>query len=429
MVGFAVVGPGYTTGPGSKGKPFRTLSWILMASRLILAGQYLVAAYWLKAYKKAWLPMLAHVATMIGTGMIFLGLGFTFNDNSYRGVIGWYITIAVEAIIILGVSGFTKFLSFRRTSLVARLGLLTLIILGEGIIGLCSAIRRVSIDGSFSSDIIGLIICGVLIIYFMWMLYFDQIETERVGTLRQSIWTLLHFGYHGSVLFVVEGVNQLSVWRKVYDVVFKFETDFYAVISTNTTDINIEALNETVNKSYERFEESQWVTPNITSYLDILKASLADNNTLSSAGDDAAYNITNAVSTWIFESFDVQVPKEAQYLDKNAQAEALYSRFLTVFLYFFIAAGTVLIFLAALFWLGKRRHSRGEYLSIALRALVGIGLALITVMYAPFDQANGNTDHVVAYFTSVWMLPTVLLAYGIGEFELTIVPIHVLTIS
>ena len=52
---------------------------------------------------------------------------------------------------------------------------------------------------------------------------------------------------------------------------------------------------------------------------------------------------------------------------------------------------------------------------------MGIGLALITVMYAPFNQANGNTDHVVAYFTSVWMLPTVLFAYGIGEFETSIV--------
>ena len=48
---------------------------------------------------------------------------------------------------------------------------------------------------------------------------------------------------------------------------------------------------------------------------------------------------------------------------------------------------------------------------------MGVGLALVTIMYAPIDQTNGNTDNVVAYFTSAWMLPTVLFAYGIGEFK------------
>ena len=87
---------------------------------------------------------------------------------------------------------------------------------------------------------------------------------------------------------------------------------------------------------------------------------------------------------------------------------------MTVFLYFFIAAGFTLIILAVLFWIGKRRKLRGEVLSVFVRIFVGVGLALVALMALPslntgVDSSLGN------YLFSPWMLPTVLLAYGVGK--------------
>lgn len=172
MTGFAVVGPNYKTGWEERSpeaaaalSAFQILSLILMASRLILATQYGAAYFWLSGYKKAHLPILAHIGTLFISAMIYLGLYFGFGKaSSDSGLIAWYVTIGFESIVILAVSGRTKFLSFRRTAIVERLGLLTLIILGEGIIGLTGSVVKVGSDRSFSSDVIGMVICSVCII-------------------------------------------------------------------------------------------------------------------------------------------------------------------------------------------------------------------------------------------------------------------------
>lgn len=111
------------------------------------------------------MPLLAHIGVLFVAAMIYLGLFFSFGKAvSDSGLIAWYITIGFESAVILLVSGRTSFLSLRRTAIVERLGLLTLIILGEGIIGLCGSVGKVGVDGVFSSDVIGMVISSVAII-------------------------------------------------------------------------------------------------------------------------------------------------------------------------------------------------------------------------------------------------------------------------
>ena len=74
-----------------------------------------------------------------------------------------------------GIASRVEFMNFKKTSIIERLALLTLIILGEGVIGICASISRVGVDHSFSSDVIGMIICAIVIIYLIWMLYHDQV--------------------------------------------------------------------------------------------------------------------------------------------------------------------------------------------------------------------------------------------------------------
>ena len=431
MVGFAVIGPGYSVEKASGSadnlastipqlekkqiQTFQTLSLILMVSRLILAGQYLVSLWWTKDYKKARLPLMAHVGTLFTTAMIFLGLYFAFpgkNGNRIPDV--WYVMIGIEALVILFVSGRAKFLSLRRTCLVERLGLLTLIILGEGIIVLTSSVKNVRTSNGFPPDVIGNIICAVVIIYFLWMLYFDQIETERVGTIRQQIWTMVHFPFHVCVILVVEGQRQLSTWRKVLDLTRPYTAALFAANSTLQ-------VNETFNSLYEQFYDSEIPKPEITQWLADYDAVTQSNGTAteeaSNAAVDAVVQIFSSGISYIAQNFGTEVPKEAKKTgDKAEELDAIFNVFTTVYLYFFIGAGLALILLASLFWLGKRRKSRGEFLSIGLRILVGLGLALLSAMYVSLDQEESKRqDRFTHYFGSAWMLPTVVFAYGLGK--------------
>jgi low temperature requirement protein LtrA len=75
------------------------------------------------------------------------------------------VTIIVEVIAVIGVSSRWRIVSFKQTHLVERVGLLTLIILGEGIIGLTVSVTYVARYSAFtSSATIGVVTAAVSLI-------------------------------------------------------------------------------------------------------------------------------------------------------------------------------------------------------------------------------------------------------------------------
>lgn len=415
MVGLAVEGINYNLDPDYYDPaPFRTISFILMGSRLVLMIQYAVALWWLKGYKKARMPLLVHVGTMFVVAMICLGLAFGFDKHNASFVDGWYVTMGVEAVVILFVSGQTSFLNFRRTNIIERLGLLTLIILGEGIMGLGEQVAKIKEgDGIFSRDIIGLFISAVLIVYFIYMLYFDQTETKgrQVGSLRQQIWTVGHFPLHVCILLVVAGVGQFTLWRKINDSMNETFNMIYAVnppstIYSNSSDgveAFINALNATLNANVDSLT---WGL-NYTEAFAEIRADPADYI-------DAFWTIQAVVASNLAEYFKVEF--EA---DPNVDAEdavfQIYNIYGTVFVYFFASAGLVLIILACIFMLGKKNKTRIEYVSAGVRLTVGTGLALLATMSIPWTlNVNNNTFWLFSnFFASPWLTPTVVLAYAL----------------
>lgn len=86
--------------------------------------------------------------------------------------------------------------------------------MGEGIIGMAKSVSQIlQTSRETSSSDIGNIIAAVLLIYFIWVLYFDQIENERFGTIRQQIWAILHFPLHVAILLTVEGAASMIIWN------------------------------------------------------------------------------------------------------------------------------------------------------------------------------------------------------------------------
>lgn len=71
----------------------------------------------------------------------------------------------MEALAIIAISCVWRVVSFKHTHLVERIGLLTLIIMGEGIIGLAESVSTILQNSTtVSRSAIGTIIGGVLLI-------------------------------------------------------------------------------------------------------------------------------------------------------------------------------------------------------------------------------------------------------------------------
>ena len=445
MTGFAVVGPAYEVGMTEEPEKaaqvlrgFQTLSLILMASRLILCAQYGIVSFWLRSYKKTLLPMFIQMLVLFSSAMIFLGLYFSFGrefpgDNS---LVGWYVTVGVEAAIVLLLSAKYKFLSFRKTCIVERLGLLTLIILGEGVIGLCGTIQKVGSDQQFGSDIIGMIICGVVIIYAQWMLYFDQTEVDRVGTVRQLVWTILHLPYHVSILLLVEGVSQLSVWRKLmdyWDMLLNQMIDLPFPETVEEIPEAVQRVNETLQEFFLIFDENlgklkfdpPYIDDGLTYLGELWNATFTEAANGTAVVEGTSVNVTDQIgdqlsnlfaagANFAAESFGVEPPEGAHASDGTTAdylTTLINTTFNTIFIYMFICAGLSLILTSILFFFGKRHKVRGDYLNIFFRIMMGLGLALLSIM-GTSNRYDYQWSYSV-YASSAWALPTVTIVFAV----------------
>ena len=440
MTGLAMSGPGFNIGfePDSDDAvlavtAYQTLSLILMASRFILAIQYTVALIFVRKYRRAIFPMIAHILILVASAGIFLITFFLINQyRSQKVLISWYIVVVAEAVLVLAISGKLHFLSFRKTYLVERLGLLTIIILGEGIMTMCFALYSIGSVNFYSAGSIGQIICCIVLVYFMWMLYFDAVQPERMGALRQHAWALLHFPFHASVVFVVEGMAGLAIWRKVLDVTAPLKAAVAAVDTAKPSWDQVVMLNTTMTQVVGRFlhpttaqSTASFVTlPDQTEPFEVL----VHPGSTPPEVRDALRQIYNAGLTFVCGKFKIEPhahhtpgaepaePESGDPTEADRMADGLFALFETVFVYFFAFAGAVLILLAVLYLLGKRHKLPAEWGTVVVRALVGVGLALLAVISAPSLRDNAtHHDALHTFLYSPWMLPTAVFAYLIGK--------------
>jgi low temperature requirement protein LtrA len=76
-----------------------------------------------------------------------------------RVYIVWYITMLVEGAVVIAISSFWKMLSFKKTHLMERMSLLTLIVIGEGAIGVTKTVSRMMGKSGLDFESCALIMC------------------------------------------------------------------------------------------------------------------------------------------------------------------------------------------------------------------------------------------------------------------------------
>ncbi|KIW10101.1 hypothetical protein PV08_11061 [Exophiala spinifera] len=420
MTGIAACGANYNTGDVSEHlRTFRSLSIILMCSRLALAIQYIVVLLYVRKYPRTRVPLLSTIATLFLSAMAFLGTFFAFNLNdestepdrstSHSGgppvYISHYIIVCVEAIGVITISCIWRSISFKKTHLVERIGLLTLIIMGEGIIGITRSISKVLQNSvNTSGSVFGITISAVLLLYFVWILYFDQIDHDRFGTIRQQVWAILHFPLHTALILVSEGNATLILWK----VIMRYLLEAVRVESVATHDMANSTNDEVVEYLQEKLETFTHHFKHETLYRlgveNFVNDSLSDIRQISandsSGRDEYIGEIRDSMFDLVFAAFGIEVD------EGDATWEPQLGIFWTVLYYYYIAAGVFAVLLAVLYWFGKTKKSREEWVSIVLRLVVGIGLCTTTAALLLSD-----TPSTSGFILSAWTVTVIMLAY------------------
>lgn len=177
MLGLAIIGSQFDAyDPKFYLSYGQALSLLLMSNRFILAVQHGMSSELphddkLLTECKAVVALLARnvsdlarpaIILAIGyllTGSIYLGISFIFPRGGPPAVqagTAWYVLALGEAFFQSLAMRLYGGLSFTDTHLVERMGLLTLIVLGEGVIGLLEAVTSIwtsSVDGLYTAFI------------------------------------------------------------------------------------------------------------------------------------------------------------------------------------------------------------------------------------------------------------------------------------
>ncbi|KAF2267613.1 hypothetical protein CC78DRAFT_541554 [Lojkania enalia] len=432
MVGFAVIGPQWKPGQEILDyKIYRAFGLILMVSRLTLATQYSVTLFYTRKYKKTILPLCMIIASTVTAGILYGALtpafpsiksgadGFPIPKKS-NIYIAWYIIGIGETALTVITSCLYRIISFKGTHFVQRMSLLTLIILGEGIIVICKSISKV-VKNEFlwSAAVIGQIVSGILIIYFLYMLYFDRLSEEHFGSIKQQIWSFAHFPLHLVFVLALQGVSLLIVFRQAIEALNGLMQAVNSILNDETVTTAqdfVDGLGAatwgTVFGYVPKGVDASAAIAQADSALQVILNNYDYNDgtnvTAANAVDDAFFDLMSAASKTLFDSLSINTPKRKKDSGKKLKFDDLLSEydkvFELVFMYVFLAAGFSLIFTTVIGFISLPAHKRrvSEYIRFAVNLVCGVGLCLVTLIkYNTVAQGN--------YLGSAWMVPTICI--------------------
>ncbi|KAH7392648.1 bacterial low temperature requirement A protein-domain-containing protein [Pyrenochaeta sp. MPI-SDFR-AT-0127] len=374
---------------------FEILCYTLVVSRSLLMIQYLVVLYytWRARYSKIYLPLLLMVGIYaIGTAA-FAGMTPAFRGQSQSNrliYLVWYAVMVLEAIAVVTISCFWRMLSFKKTHLMERMSLLTIIVIGEGAIGVTKTVGRIM--GKHGLDVEGcfLIMCIIVILVFLWALYFDNFPHGHYGTIRQQIWSLLHFPFQLSIVGVVEGAQQLALARYVNKNAEKVTKSLIQYCRTENLDGT--KLQDKLTELLEYFELDQkldtmtWfeaaeeAVDKIGKTAGICSAENVKKYTGVDTWPQEFVTFSSSISNGVYTGLGMKLPLDK--LEKYSPFEVARKAWTLVYMYFW-ACFCMLIICSIVFLFLIRRHKVDlfDFTSVIIRFLVlGVGGAMMALL-------------------------------------------------
>ncbi|KAF2640764.1 hypothetical protein P280DRAFT_490167 [Massarina eburnea CBS 473.64] len=440
MIGFAVMGPQWHPGQETTDgfKIYRAFGLTLMVSRVTLALQYTVTLWYTRKYSKTVLPLAMVIASTLLAAIFYGALTPAFPGKKFDAdgnvvphksnlYIAWYIIAICETILTVTVSCIWRVISFKGTHMVQRMSLITLIILGEGIIVISKAISKiVKNEFLWTSAVIGQIIAAILIIYFLYMLYFDRLHEDHFGSIKQQIWSFGHFPLHIVLVLVLQGVSLLIIWTQAMEGLTALYGDLSKVEarSYNSGAEFANAMNESVWANVYEFvpkgvDDSKEIKAveaalgQMQEAYDFLTIDM-NNDTAKVEYTGAVNNLLSAATKTLFDSLSVSAPEDKKQnkddTSKEIDFQAVFDKYVKVFglvfTYVFVSGGLSLVVIAILGYLSLPDSQRrlSQYIRLGINLFCGVGLSLVATLKYDWDlKAN--------FLSSAWMIPTILLVY------------------
>ncbi|KAF2712110.1 hypothetical protein K504DRAFT_479868 [Pleomassaria siparia CBS 279.74] len=417
FVGLALVGSSFNPGKIASNTNFRILCYTLVISRSLLMIQYIVVLVFTmkEKYSKLYLPLGLMIAIYGLAASAFGAMtpAFRENDFNHEGVyVIWYIVMLLECIGVITISCCWRMLSFKKTHLMERMSLLTLIVIGEGAIGVTKTVTRIMGKSGLDPEGCILIMCIILILMLLWALYFDHFPHGHYGTIRQQIWSCLHFPFQLAIVGLVEGSQQVAIARYVMKTFKKIEKDIVKICHEDHLDGK--PLRDALMKvlTYFAFEKKSetadlegiteewiWAAGNTTGICSAANATI-----FAETGEWTNEEIpTIMVYIWdgVYEMIGMKIPREK--MEKEYAVEIALDSWKVVYLYYWISFCT-LIACSIAFLILIRRHKADvfDFVSIIIRLIaLAIGGSLIAII--------SNNDALYSAIGSPVLLPVVLI--------------------
>ncbi|KAJ4188452.1 hypothetical protein NW755_006613 [Fusarium falciforme] len=420
---------------------FKVMSLCLMCSRFVLAIQYGVVLFYARRNRRSRNNLALAVLLHLVPAFIYMGatIAMARGSNAEIDYLWWAVALA-ELAALMAHATLSKTLSFSGTHLTERLNLLTLIVIGEGIIILAKTITKIvkytylkDPTTSWSSALFGLIACGAAILYFTFQLYFDWMDHHsHMSPIKTALWTTLHLPFHIAIVLTVEGSGQWITTRRTFEAITEAITSFWAGFSKGlNSGLGGEGVsNELVvalDKTYETYTfsvktvntmnkalEELLVVPD--SYWKSFDVDRAFNNPV---GNDSFVvevigTLETSLANGIFDTYGLTTSSKSKALadsqsylsDTEAVAFlAVFERLRMIFIYVFVAGGAALLLLATMHLMQKPKGwSVFHLIRLGLLTIAGVTLCLVALI-GTNDTMTGDM------IGKPWSLPIIALVY------------------
>ncbi|KAL5361729.1 nineteen complex-related protein 2-domain-containing protein [Aspergillus floccosus] len=369
MVGFASAGTRFTPHIQDENLwAFQSLSIFLGGSRVLLGIQYTVS-----------------------TVLMFFVFANPVEVRPYIWTV-WFVLFALEMWIITGISYFTPEIGLQNTHLNVRMGLLTLIIIGEGVIAVTRIVNKTA--------------------------YFDLTPRGALGPYFQQIWAQLHFPFHVALILLLEGSQILAL---TLDMTLKLGdlTEMIVFACKEPRPIPeraIDLLRRTISDMEINYSHGAIIQQMTIDEIlnDLPFGPLCPDDGLDEypVTRDRLNSLLGNVTAALFTSMGL-IPAEDTNIDEMSSSQLLgmYVGLLGfVYEYFFIVA-SIVMFLFATFVLLCHRHSSCTALAIAMsaRLILGMVLASFVLFIRDFGLAYSFMTSPVILYAFTFILLTVLL--------------------
>ncbi|RMJ25647.1 hypothetical protein PHISP_03472 [Aspergillus sp. HF37] len=426
MVGFASAGTRFTTRVRDENAwAFQSLSLFLAGSRILLAIQYGVNILLVrKRMRSAAKGMSGIAATLLISSSVYLWMYFAFlKPHELRPYIWtvWFALFGLEMWIVMGLSCVTPGIGFQDTHLNGRMGLLTLIIIGEGAMAVTRIVNKTVRPGGWTKWSFVHILGVTTNVYFIWQAYYALSPRSALGRFAHQLWAQLHFPFHIALILLLEGSQILALTLDItLKLTYLAETIMFACEEPRPRPgYAISLLNSTIADMV--IDYSKGVINEQIAISDILGE--LSNGPLCPADDNpsATYGLTRErmndlmgnVTAALFSSMGM-TPSEDEDISEldSTQLLRMYMEVLgLVYVYHFAAAALTMTLFAAFAVIARRHRSRVHNLvGIAARIVLAALLAGLCFFASSFALAfSFMTSPAILYAFTLVLLAVLLV--------------------